>query len=534
MRVYDHINSRFIGRENEIAALLAQFDDPRGRGVSIGGLGGIGKTELAIALVAKLKGSQFHRIYSGSSKRILLTPLGFQEADPEFHDHPSFLRDLSGWLGIEAGSQEREALEATCIEALASIGQRVLLFVDNLETIEDARLLKFLDSRLPRNVWLVVTSRVHRVRNFLYTYDLSEMIPRDAARLLRHELKNQGLEDLAGLDINTLEKVARELHCHPLAIRWFAWLCGEDRGNWDKGPGDIPKQDLETFCVGHTLSHLSQDAVEALAIVACCQDQAEVDLACVASISKKSPDLMDAALYELETAGLVTVATDGTTGKSTYGVVQLAVAPVRELARNRGMEKSIAAGLRAHLGRPLAAKVAPLVKYLVELNPGSVRHMEPEEIVELLRRIERAKKLPGEFDLELLQLEAECHRHQGNPITAGDLYSQAAERVLQNPQLLRSERLHSLLLEAATVTRQLGTSRPQLERIVRYLEALPDHDRSPLRIPGLLCEAYAGLKNQKGYEKWRQLLRQRLDEDGSYSDEQRAQAEAALARAARL
>ena len=54
LRLYAPINDRFFGREAELAELLQKFDDPRGRGVSIAGFGGIGKTELGIKLTSEL------------------------------------------------------------------------------------------------------------------------------------------------------------------------------------------------------------------------------------------------------------------------------------------------------------------------------------------------------------------------------------------------------------------------------------------------------------------------------------------------
>ena len=55
LRLYAPINDRFFGREGELAELISKFDDPRGRGVSIAGFGGVGKTELAIRLVSEPK-----------------------------------------------------------------------------------------------------------------------------------------------------------------------------------------------------------------------------------------------------------------------------------------------------------------------------------------------------------------------------------------------------------------------------------------------------------------------------------------------
>lgn len=57
----------------------------------------------------------------------------------------------------------------------------------------------FLENRLPSNVWLVLTGRVHRVRSFVAARELQPLGKRAAAQLLRHEFKRQGLAHLYGL-----------------------------------------------------------------------------------------------------------------------------------------------------------------------------------------------------------------------------------------------------------------------------------------------------------------------------------------------
>lgn len=97
-RIYDHINDRFVGREDEVTDLLAKVESPRVRGVSLAGMGGIGKTELAIELVLKLwKSAQFKSIYSGTAKNKMMTPLGTQNIDPMFEDYATLQTFRVGW-----------------------------------------------------------------------------------------------------------------------------------------------------------------------------------------------------------------------------------------------------------------------------------------------------------------------------------------------------------------------------------------------------------------------------------------------------
>jgi Schlafen, AlbA_2 len=120
LRLYAAINDRFFGRQAELTELLSKFDDPRGRGVSIAGFGGVGKTELAIQVVAELlRRGKFRIIYSGSAKQTLLGPGGSQQTDPVFIDLPSFLADLGAWLGLNPQPESTpDELAKVCLAEL--------------------------------------------------------------------------------------------------------------------------------------------------------------------------------------------------------------------------------------------------------------------------------------------------------------------------------------------------------------------------------------------------------------------------------
>jgi hypothetical protein len=213
----------------------------------------MGKTELAIRLVSELhRQGKFHKIYSGSAKQTFLGPRGLERMDPVFIDLPTFLNDLAGWLGLNTPKILVEQLSAACLLELSRL-KKVLLFVDNLETVSDSRLLALLDNNLPANCWLVATARVHKIRNFVFPKELHEMDFGDAAHLLRHEFKRQTLNTLASTPIEELQAKAKYLFGHPLAIRWFAWACRKDPTMWSVGIRKTNVRELEGFCVAHTL-----------------------------------------------------------------------------------------------------------------------------------------------------------------------------------------------------------------------------------------------------------------------------------------
>jgi hypothetical protein len=271
LRLYSPINDRFFGRRQEINDLVAEFQGARGRGVSVGGFGGLGKTELAINLVSKLyKSGRFKLIYSASAKQIVLGSTGIQLAEPLFTDLKSFLLDFSGWLGLNLPpSTSQDNLKSACLQELAKHShQDILIFVDNLETINDRTLFHFLDSELPQNCWILSTSRVHKLRRYLLHVELTPMDTEDdAARLLRHELKRQGLSELSGRSIEELSRKAKEVLNHPLAVRWYAWACKKDPTRWSSPVKLVDLRQVEEFCVSSTLNALGTDAQRALASI---------------------------------------------------------------------------------------------------------------------------------------------------------------------------------------------------------------------------------------------------------------------------
>ena len=137
-----------------------------------------------------------------------------------------------------------------------------------------------------------------------------------------------------------------------------------------------------------------------------------------------------------------------------------------------------------------------MVLDLLGLSLWQVKGFTPRERQDLVERIQRSlPKCPDGLRPKLVALHAECERHQGNPVTADDLYRRAAEGCLTSNDLRIERDKAPILAEAATVALSRGHTPAQAERAIRYLEPIQDGTgrppecsacwRKPLRLPAI-------------------------------------------------
>jgi hypothetical protein len=532
LRLYESINDRVFGRDNELAEMRALFDDPRGRGVSIAGLGGIGKTELAIRLVQSLHDSRkFKYVYSASAKEAVLGASGVQQVDPAFRDLSSFLRDLASWLGVQPTDGGNDELETQCVEELKKI-DRTLLFVDNLETIVDRRVTEFLEHRLPSNVWLVLTGRVHRVRSFVAARELQPLGLRPSAQLLRHEFKRQGLPDLADQPIEILEQQAERLYCHPLAVRWFAWSCKLKPSTWQERLS-VELADVESFCIAHTLRTLPEAACRVLCALIAMRNIVEPTDSQIARVTGLGGTDLETALFELECSGLLAVVI-GDDGTATYAPSTLSEGPAAEVSRRNGWEREYASNLRSMTrAQDGVEALSSVVQDILRLSLSQIRNFTTSERRDLVQRIHRnLPKCPVGIAPKLVALHAECERHDGNLVTSDDLYARAAEGCLASTDSRLDRHRAPILVEAATVALSRGHTRAQAQRALAYLEPVSEGTWSTARVLGMLTEAASICDDREKMIRYRSRAESYLEAHrGDMAAGQIAQMEAALYRA---
>lgn len=152
----------FFGRDREMdTALRAVSPEDRTWGVLLDGIGGIGKTTMAIETAYRCKDKGlFDTFIFVSAKQSVLSPGGIRELKPAASTLDEFLNETArvlGQAGITklAGVEKRNAL----LDALR--GTRALLIYDNLETLakaEQEALADFL-RELTQSCKAIITSR---------------------------------------------------------------------------------------------------------------------------------------------------------------------------------------------------------------------------------------------------------------------------------------------------------------------------------------------------------------------------------------
>lgn len=157
----------FFGRAHEIEhALAALQPEDRGWGLVIDGIGGIGKTTLAVEVAHLcLERGLFDLFLFTSAKLTRLTPSGEQclpEATATLEGMFNELAHLLGEPGVaQMGRAEKQRGLLTALRQATGPQRRALLLFDNLETLaaeDQASLYEFL-RRLPQDCKAIVTSR---------------------------------------------------------------------------------------------------------------------------------------------------------------------------------------------------------------------------------------------------------------------------------------------------------------------------------------------------------------------------------------
>jgi hypothetical protein len=204
----------FVGRREDIKKVLEALGS-RAWIITIDGMGGIGKTTLAleVAHLCREKANEHPNIpaftgYIWISAR----------------DKPSFSLDdvvqeiLYVLSPFETTTKLLSQTERLILATRLLAAEPRLLIIDNFETVKDEQLHRFLRDQLPNPSKVLITSR-HHLQAGEKVVTIGGLEEGDAVELLRLEAERLQIP-LGGEDVTRLQIIARKAYGIPLVLRW--------------------------------------------------------------------------------------------------------------------------------------------------------------------------------------------------------------------------------------------------------------------------------------------------------------------------
>ncbi len=215
---------QFVGRRQKIDEVKESLN-LRHPVIALDGLGGVGKTAIAIQAVREVYDERKYlfivslsaksKVWSGhvDARRAAFAGLGglFSEIGAVFPDIPQ--------------TNDAENLKKSLVLFMKDVGG--LILIDNLEEIDDPGVLNFLCREVPEPVKVLITSRI--VKNLgALTISVPAMTSSEAENLLNLELDRLGCQ-ISNDDEEDLRAILAEAGGVPLAIKWAAQIASERR-----------------------------------------------------------------------------------------------------------------------------------------------------------------------------------------------------------------------------------------------------------------------------------------------------------------
>ena len=302
----------FVGRKEEIARCLDALTlGDRGWGVIIDGIGGMGKTSLAleVADLAK-KQAMFDAYLFASAKTTWLSLDGVREETLALSSLDAFCREFARILGesevvgISDATERRRAL----LDALR--GRKALLIWDNLETLtaeERNQIAEFL-RKLPTPNKAIVTSR-YRTGESAVTIRLGKLSFAEAANLIAEVGRKQPrvAQELRQVGATEQRALYDATGGNPLALSWTLGLIAQKSYSFGTALGRLrdagKSSDLYGFLFADALQELMGTDLALLSALSAFLTPATI--AALADITKQSLTEVSMGLERLVMLSLV-------------------------------------------------------------------------------------------------------------------------------------------------------------------------------------------------------------------------------------
>lgn len=440
--------------------------------ITIVGEGGLGKTSLALKVAYDLldqKDGNFDAIIFVSAKTQKLTENEIQRLRGAINTSVGL---------IETAAKELGGTDSNSLDDLLELMTqfRVLLIIDNLETVLDDNIKNLLE-RLPPGSKILITTRI-RMGAFEYPIQLEPLSPPEATQLLRATAKVRECSRLVAMSDSKLQDYCRRMRNSPLHIKWF--VSAVQSGQRPEAVLADEKLFLQ-FCLSNVFNVISEEGrklVRTLLSLGGSYTVAELSF-----LTSMDQTILLKAIGELTRTNMffaVSKPTE-TSFETKYELSQLARAylsrfyPVNKEEQQKLLlhkKKLVSAGEQIESEsehNPLAASSIHcrtrsdwvIAKYLRD----ALTKIRAENIEEALALIEEAKSLAPDFS-EVHRIEAFAYAVSGNVTSAYDSYERALE-FAPNSAVTR-------LLFGGFLLREVHDTEAALEQFKQASELCPD------------------------------------------------------------
>jgi len=258
---------KFIGRREKIDEVKLKLG-LRHPVVALDGLGGVGKTAIAIQAVRELYEETGRYLFIASLSAKSKMWLGHvSPRAPSFAGLRGLLLEIADVIPDIPKTDDTPKLKESIIAFMRDMNGLVL--VDNLEEINDDGVFNFLSQEIPAPVKVLVTSRIAKDLGPL-TISVPAMTAQEAKDLLSLELDRLGYEPKKE-DEQHVTAILQSAGGVPLAIKWASQLAADRRSLKEassilRGAG-LGKQEFLSFCFATMYDTLSASAKDAAKLI---------------------------------------------------------------------------------------------------------------------------------------------------------------------------------------------------------------------------------------------------------------------------
>ncbi|HEY3310327.1 MAG TPA: NB-ARC domain-containing protein [Anaerolineales bacterium] len=302
--------SKLWGRDDDIVQIMNELRNPNGKTIiSISGLGGIGKTAVALETAEIcLREGLFEKVIWETSKEEGFIGSDVQQLSPSFSSLDSLITNIAIKLNQERIARERNLKNKLNLLRFILTRNRYLIVIDNLETVSDFKNIVGELSSLATGVSRILLTSRPKLTDFeaIHCVSLKGLEENVFMSFLRHEGKARGIKAIEQAEDKSLHAIFQCIGGAPLAAKLVVTQLSRlpleiVLSNMRQAKGNM--EEVYKFIYRATWNILSSDARKAL--ISMHVFPSSVTRSTIAYVSTVKDDNLIAALNELVSMSLL-------------------------------------------------------------------------------------------------------------------------------------------------------------------------------------------------------------------------------------